>query len=54
MGLNSFDFKTAYNKVENNIAEEFYLPCMRVATRYDRISGYFSSTIYILKCEYNF
>lgn len=48
MGLNSFDFKTAYNKVENNIAEEFYLPCMRVATRYDRISGYFSSTIYII------
>ncbi len=48
MKLNSFDFKTAYNKAENDVAEEFYLPCMRVATKYDRISGYFGSTIYII------
>jgi superfamily II DNA or RNA helicase len=48
MTLDAYDFKTAYNKVENDIAEEFYLPCMRVASHYDRISGYFGSTIYII------
>lgn len=48
MALNAFDFKTAYNKVEDDIAEDFYLPCMRVASHYDRISGYFGSTIYII------
>lgn len=48
MSLNSYDFRTAYNKAENNIAEEFYLPCMRSSNKYDRISGYFGSTIYII------
>jgi superfamily II DNA or RNA helicase len=48
VSLSSFDFKASYNKAEDNIAAEFYLPCMRTATRYDRISGYFSSTIYII------
>ncbi len=48
MSLNSFEFKASYNKAENNIAEEFYLPCMRSAVKYDRISGYFGSTIYII------
>lgn len=48
MSLNSFEFRASYNKAENNIAEEFYLPCMRSAVKYDRISGYFGSTIYII------
>lgn len=48
MKLNSFSFKASYNKAEDNIAEEFYLPCMRSSTQYDRISGYFGSTIYII------
>jgi len=46
--LSDFDYLTSYNKAENDIAEEFYLPSMRRATRYDRISGYFGSTIYII------
>ena len=51
MSLSDYDFKTAYNKMEDDIATEFYLPCMRVSTRYDRISGYFGSTIYIIAWE---
>lgn len=48
MSLDQFEFKASYNKVENNIAEEFYLPCMRSSVKYDRISGFFGSTIYII------
>ena len=51
MSLKNFSFLTSYNKAENDIAEEFYLPCMRNSTRYDRISGYFGSTIYIIAWE---
>lgn len=48
MRLDNYDFKAAYNKVEHDVANEFYLPCMRIASSYDRISGYFGSTIYII------
>jgi len=48
MSLKQFEFKASYNKAENNIAEEFYLPCMRSSIKYDRISGFFGSTIYII------
>jgi superfamily II DNA or RNA helicase len=46
--LNSLPLKASYNKVEDDIAASFYLPCMAAATEYDRISGYFGSTIYII------
>lgn len=48
MHLSDYHFQPDYNKAFDNIAEEFYLPCMRTATSYDRISGYFGSTIYII------
>lgn len=48
MSLKDFEFKASYNKAENDIAAEFYLPCMRSSVEYDRISGYFGSTIYII------
>ncbi|MHB1652378.1 MAG: DEAD/DEAH box helicase family protein [Desulfitobacteriaceae bacterium] len=48
MSLDQFEFKASYNKADNNIAEEFYLPCMRSSVKYDRISGFFGSTIYII------
>ncbi len=48
MELNEHDFRPDYNKSDHDIAEEFYLPAMRSSCRYDRISGYFGSTIYIL------
>jgi superfamily II DNA or RNA helicase len=38
----------AYRKGENDIAEEFYLPCHSAAVQYDRAVGFFSSTIYTL------
>ncbi|KHM52066.1 Superfamily II DNA or RNA helicase [Anaerovibrio lipolyticus DSM 3074] len=48
MELTEHDFRPDYNKSDHNIAEDFYLPAMRSSCRYDRISGYFGSTIYIL------
>jgi len=48
MSLIGLDFKASYTKTEDDIANEFYLPCMRSSVGYDRISGYFGSTIYII------
>ena len=31
MALTEFNFKSSYNKIDHNIAEDFYLPCMRNA-----------------------
>ncbi|MEU7171463.1 MULTISPECIES: DEAD/DEAH box helicase family protein [Micromonospora] len=44
--LRDREYAPSYDKSVDNIAEEFYLPCMRAALRYDRISGYFSSAIF--------
>lgn len=46
--LKDHNYLASYNKAENDIAEEFYLPSMRMSEHYDRISGYFGSTIYII------
>ena len=51
MALNDFEFKSSYNKIDHDIAEEFYLPCMRNAVQYDRITGYFGSAIYVIAWE---
>lgn len=51
MSLNDFEFKSSYNKIDHDIAEEFYLPCMRNAIQYDRITGYFGSAIYVIAWE---
>lgn len=48
MNLTEFNFKTDYNKVLDDVATEFYLPCMKNSVYYDRVSGYFGSTIYII------
>ena len=48
MELKEHNFRPDYNKSDYDIAEEFYLPAMRSSCQYDRISGYFGSTIYIL------
>ena len=48
MGLKEQNYLTSYNKAEHDIADMFYLPCMRHSNYYDRISGYFGSTIYII------
>lgn len=48
MNLQNYKFRPDYNKIDYNIAEEFYIPAMRSSCRYDRISGYFGSTIFII------
>jgi len=40
------DLRASYRKGEQDIAEEFYIPCMSIAISYDRAVGFFSSTIY--------
>ena len=47
-GLASLPLKTDYRKGRDDIAQDFYLPCMRVAERYDRAVGFFNSAIYII------
>jgi superfamily II DNA or RNA helicase len=44
--LRDHDFAPSYDKSVDDLAGQFYLPCMRAATRYDRISGYFSSAVF--------
>ena len=46
--LRDHEFKSSYHKLNDDVAKEFYLPCMRNASVYKRISGYFGSTIYII------
>lgn len=46
--LSEIDLKPSYHKGEDDIAGEFYLPCLERATDYDRAVGFFSSSIYVL------
>lgn len=46
--LSDLTFQTSYHKGRDDIAEAFYLPCMRRAAEYDRAVGYFRSTAFII------
>lgn len=46
--LSDFEFLGEYCKLDHDVAQEFYMPCMMNSTSYDRISGYFGSTIYVI------
>lgn len=48
MRLRDIHFRSYYNKADVDIAKEFYLPCMAASNRYDRATGYFGSTVYLL------
>ena len=48
MLLRDLKLATSYHKGINDIAEEFYLPCMQSAIKYDRAVGFFNSTIYTI------
>ncbi len=48
MKIRDITYKTSYSKDKDNIAEAFYLPTMSASKQYDRATGYFSSTIFIL------
>lgn len=44
MSYRDLDIKNCYDSGIDNIIEDFYLPVLGKAIRYDRIAGYFSST----------
>ena len=46
--LRDHSFAPSYDKALQDVAGEFYLPCMREARRYDRVSGYFSSAVFAI------
>ena len=49
MVLKDISYKSYYSKANNdNIASEFYIPTLSNAKHYDRATGYFGSTIYII------
>lgn len=45
-----FDFKTFYSRTDtdSDIARDFFMPCMENAIQYDRITGFFGSSLYIV------
>ncbi|MDD9998691.1 MAG: DEAD/DEAH box helicase family protein [Rhodospirillaceae bacterium] len=47
-GLDTLVLKTSYHKGRDDIANDFYLPAMRLATKYDRAVGYFRSTVFVI------
>ena len=47
--LKKIDFKPVYDSEENNIVNEFYMPCLRESVTYKRATGFFSaSTLFYL------
>lgn len=48
MALRDLPFKVAYATEEDDLVSDFFAPCFQTALRYDRITGYFSSSIYRL------
>lgn len=46
--LSELTLQTSYHKGRDDIADAFYLPCMRRATQYDRAVGFFRSTAFII------
>ena len=48
MVFQDWEPEAQYHTDTHDIAAEFYRPCMRDAIRYDRITGYFSSAIYLI------
>lgn len=45
MSLQDIDFRDTYWSGENNLLEEFYIPCLKQSTEYCRAVGYFNSSI---------
>ena len=47
-GLATLSLRTSYHKGRDDIANDFYLPAMRLATRYDRAVGFFRSAVFVI------
>lgn len=48
MPLDTLTYKQTYNKIDDDIANDFYMPSMENSVCYDRMSGYFGCTIFII------
>jgi PLD-like domain len=48
MSLGDLQLKTGYRKGLDDIAVDFYMPCMSQARAYDRAVGFFNSAIYVI------
>lgn len=46
--LSQLKLEVAYHKGRDDIARDFYLPCMDRAAQYDRAVGYFRSTVFLI------
>lgn len=46
--LSDLQLEPSYHKGDDDIAQEFYLPCMERSVRYDRAIGFFKSSIYLI------
>lgn len=46
--LRDVEYKPSYSKGVDDIASEFYIPSLCQSISYDRITGYFSSMIYVI------
>lgn len=42
-GLHSLSLEVSYNSGDHDLLNEFYIPCLKHADRYDRAAGYFDS-----------
>lgn len=47
-GFKDLHLKTSYHRGQDDIAKDFYLPCMRRAAAYDRAVGFFRSAVFII------
>lgn len=48
MSLKHSDFKPHYYKGKDDIAQEFYIPCLKNSREYLRITGYFRSSVFLI------
>lgn len=50
-GVSSLSLKTEYRSGEDNLVTDFYAPCLRAASIYQRAVGYFRSSVFLLAGE---
>lgn len=48
ISFKEFSFLPGYTKTRNDVYKEFYEPCMKNAVKYDRITGYFGSSVFVV------
>ena len=46
--LSNVNIKSIYSTSQDDLMQDFYVPCLSNSTHYDRIAGYFSSAIFSL------